>query len=559
MGRSSVAVALVFFAGSVLTAQPASAPWRTIETAHFRVHFPAPFEAWAARTASAIEAIHERVTDFVGYRPPKPIDVVIEDPAADANGIAYPFLDRPVIVLWTSPPEAESGLGDYDEWINLVTTHEMAHIVHLTRPRNRPGLLSGCSRCRSARCCSTRRGGSSRGTRPSSRARSPARGGRARATARWCCARFAIEGKLPSYGALSSTSGWLGGSMAYLVGSAYLEWLEEREGRARSRSSGSGWPRGAAGASGRPFERSSVGRRRTSTTGSAPRSRRARSKQEKAPRAAGLSEGELWQRLEGGTVSPQVSPDGSQILARRDPTRAESYLAVWTTEESEEERGAGQRRRSGRQRLLEDANEVPEKVVTPRRREPKWRLPRANGFSAQNPRWMPDGKRVLFSRRAPDAARRAPLGPLPLGDRDRKRLSRDPRGGHRERRPRAGRDLGRGSAQPTRRHGSRARGPASGTVKPISETPPDPRSLARLDPSTRLPDGRTVAALLHREGRWRLVLVSRDEIREVADAGVPVGPPAWSPTDRGSSSRPMPRDLEHCSVDPKASDAGTRR
>jgi hypothetical protein len=76
-----------------------------------------------------------------------------------------------------------------------------------------------------------------------------------------------------------------------------------------------------------------------------------------------------------------VSPDGSKILARRDPTRAESYLAVWTTEETEEERGAGQRRKEREQLLLEDANEVPEKAVVPRPREPKWRLPRANGIS----------------------------------------------------------------------------------------------------------------------------------------------------------------------------------
>ena len=40
---------------------------------------------------------------------------------------------------------------------------------------------------------------------------------------------------------------------------------------------------------------------------------------------AGLAEGELWQRLEGGTVSPQVSPDGSKLLARRDPKSGESF------------------------------------------------------------------------------------------------------------------------------------------------------------------------------------------------------------------------------------------
>jgi dipeptidyl aminopeptidase/acylaminoacyl peptidase len=43
------------------------------------------------------------------------------------------------------------------------------------------------------------------------------------------------------------------------------------------------------------------------------------------------------------------------------------------------------------------------------------------------------------------------------------------------------------------------------------------------------PDGQIVAALLHREGRWRLVLVSqRGETREIATPGFPVGPPAWS-------------------------------
>ena len=111
----------------------------------------------------------------------------------------------------------------------------------------------------------------------------------------------------------------------------------------------------------------------------------------------------MWQRLEGGTVSPQVSPDGSKLLARRDPGRRESSLAVWTTEETAEEREAEERRAKREEELPQRRNEVPEKIVLPRAREPKWRLPRANGFSAQNPRWMPDGKRVLFARRAPDA------------------------------------------------------------------------------------------------------------------------------------------------------------
>ena len=99
------------------SAQSPAADWRTIETAHFRVHFPDEFEPWARRAAGAIEGIHDRVTQAVGYRTTRPIDVVIGDPQATANGMAFPFLDRPAIVLWTSPPEPESAIGHWTDWM----------------------------------------------------------------------------------------------------------------------------------------------------------------------------------------------------------------------------------------------------------------------------------------------------------------------------------------------------------------------------------------------------------------------------------------------------------
>ena len=519
----------VLLCASVLSAQPASAPWMTIDTPHFRVHYPAPFEKWATHAASAIEGIHERVTDFVGYRPAKPIDVMIEDPSAAANGIAYPFLDRPVIVLWTSPPEAESDIGDYGDWMELVVTHEMAHIVHLTRPRNRPGFLErtlplpiGPVLFHSPRWLVEGYATLVEGALTGS--------GRPRSSYRaMVLRRFAVEGKLPSYGALSSTSGWLGGSMAYLVGSAYLEWLEAREGEGSLQKL---WKRMASrrgGSFGTAF-RGIFGQspadlydrfRAEVTTGAI--------EEEKRLEEAGLSEGELWQRLDGGTVSPQVSPDGSKILARRDPTRAESFLAVWTTEETEEERRAGQRRKEREQKLLEDVNEVPEKVVVPRSREPKWRLPRANGFSAQNPRWMPDGKRILFSRRAPDAQGMLRWD-VYLWEPETDGVSRVTREA----------DIVSADPAPDGRWAAGVRSRygvtdlvrvdlATGTARPLAKAPPglDPW-LVWSHPRVS-PDGRSVAALLHRDGRWRVVLVSQSgEVREIATPGFPVSPPAWS-------------------------------
>ena len=109
------------------------------------------------------------------------------------------------------------------------------------------------------------------------------------------------------------------------------------------------------------------------------------------------------QRLDGGTLSPQVSPDGTKLLARRDPKRGETYLAVWTLGETEEERNAEKRRLEREAEILRDPEEVADRPEVPRRRAPKYRLPSVNGFAADNPRWMPDGERVLFARRAPDA------------------------------------------------------------------------------------------------------------------------------------------------------------
>src|SRR5262245_24061925 len=324
MMRRALPAAAFWLLASSLLAQSPAAPWRTIETEHFRVHFPAPFEPWARRAAASIEGIHARVTEFVGFKPERPIDVLVEDPAAEANGAAFPFLDRPYIVLWTSPPEAESDIGDYTGWIELLVTHEMAHIVHLVRPRNRPGFLEKALRLPVGPLLLDSPGWVIEGYATVVEGALTG-SGRPRSSFRaMVLRRFAIEGKLPSYGALSSTGGFLGGSMAYLVGSAYLEWLEEKEGEG---SLVRLWKRLASRRRGNfdaafqaIFGRSPADlydRFRAEITAEA-------IAEEKRLTAAGLREGEHWQRLEGGTLSPAVSPDGSRLLARRDRRRGES-------------------------------------------------------------------------------------------------------------------------------------------------------------------------------------------------------------------------------------------
>ncbi len=517
---------------AVASAQSPAADWRTVETSHFRVHFPAPFETWARHVASRIESIHARVTDYVGYNPTLPIEVLIEDPAAAANGLAFPFLDRPVIVLWTSPPESESSIGGFADWPDLVLTHEMTHIVHLLRPRRqsrdllarfspRPigPVLRKSPRWAIEGYATLVEGALTGAGRPQGSFRA------------MVMRRFAMEGKLPDYKDLNFLSGWISGSAPYLVGSTYLEWLEAREGRGSLQRL---WKR-LVSRRGGSFEtafraifgdspRDLYDRFRAETTERA-------IGEEKRLRSAGLVEGELWQKLKGTTISPQVSPDGTRLLARREARRGRGEIVIWDLEESAEEKRERDRRREREERVLRDPEEVRDRPEEAPPRRPRWSLPALNGYATREPRWMPDGKSVLFSRRSPDAEG-VLRSDLYLWDPIRGSVRRVTRLA----------DVAVADPAPNGKFaiGVRNRFGLSHLVSielesgRVSLLPPD---LSREDPwrvwihPRFSPDGRHLAALVHSGSKWRLVLLGADGqgLRELAVSGAPVGPPGWSP------------------------------
>ncbi len=504
--RRRLLAALLFLVAAGASAQGLSADWRTAETDHFRVHYPAPFQAWALHAAGELEAIHARVTALVGYVPPRKIEVVVSDPAADSNGAAVPFLDRPEVLIWTTPPESESSIGDYGDWMELVATHEVAHVAHLTRVgggsaaallRLSPAPL-GLIALRSPRWVmegyATLVEGALTGSgRPGSVYRA------------MVLRQLGIEGKLPSYSDLDASDTWLGGSPAYLVGSDYLEWLAQREGAAALPRL---WEK-MASVHGGGFEsafRSIFGdspetlydRFRAELTAEA-------LEEEKRLKAEGLADGELALRLRGGTLSAAVSPDGTRLLARRDPSPHESELAVW------ELGGTGG----------DKTHEAP---------KPRWRLPRANGHAASDPRWMPDGRAILFSRRAPEAD-----GTLHV---DLYRWELEPGGVARVSR---GADVGDADPAPGGDWavGVRSRFGAtslvrvdlsSGAVSEIPVTLPAAEAWPVWSHPRISPDGKRIAVLLHAGRRWRLVALpaSGGAAREIALDRAPAGAPAWS-------------------------------
>src|SRR5688572_11896270 len=91
---------IFLFASLGAAAQRPHEDWRTIETAHFRVHYPREYEQWSQRAASRLESIRTEVVKEIGFAPPHKIDVLVGNPIAQPNGAAFPLLDTPRIVFF---------------------------------------------------------------------------------------------------------------------------------------------------------------------------------------------------------------------------------------------------------------------------------------------------------------------------------------------------------------------------------------------------------------------------------------------------------------------------
>jgi len=130
----TLAAALFFCAARATDAQlPPNEDWRTLRTAHFRVHFTPAVEEEARRAAvNAERAYVELSTELV---PPRgTVDLVVSDNVDYVNGYATPFPSNRIVV-YAHPPTDASGLRNYDDWNALVVTHELTHIFHLDRSR----------------------------------------------------------------------------------------------------------------------------------------------------------------------------------------------------------------------------------------------------------------------------------------------------------------------------------------------------------------------------------------------------------------------------------------
>jgi Tol biopolymer transport system component len=139
--RFSRAQAVILWCGvSLLIAADARAQfgvphaaYRTFETAHFILTFEAGLEDYARRAATRAEAAHALLSRAYGSTPRGKIRLVIVDQGDFFNGAATPVPTNRIIALAHTPVEGD--LFYTDDAIELLMTHELAHVFHLDEAR----------------------------------------------------------------------------------------------------------------------------------------------------------------------------------------------------------------------------------------------------------------------------------------------------------------------------------------------------------------------------------------------------------------------------------------
>ncbi len=113
--------------------------WRTLDTAHFSVHFAEQHRLQAQLVAGVAEKVYPRITEMLRWQPRLRTHLIVLDSADFSNGLASP-LPFNFLEIFLSPPD-EGELLQNREWLELVLTHEFFHIVHLDKARGGPLAL----------------------------------------------------------------------------------------------------------------------------------------------------------------------------------------------------------------------------------------------------------------------------------------------------------------------------------------------------------------------------------------------------------------------------------
>jgi hypothetical protein len=126
---------------SVAAAGDPQLRWYTLETPHFRVTYHDGLEPVAQRAGAIAERAYTQLRGPLGQTPSEIVEIIITDDTDFANGSAG-AVPYDAIRLYATAPDDMSALGEYDDWLNELITHEYTHVVHVDNVSGLPALLN---------------------------------------------------------------------------------------------------------------------------------------------------------------------------------------------------------------------------------------------------------------------------------------------------------------------------------------------------------------------------------------------------------------------------------
>ena len=108
--------------------------YRTINTEHFAIHYPAYIEDVAQRAALVAEQVYDTLEPKFEWKPWGRTQMLLTDSSDDPNGMAS-VLPYNWIYIRVTAPRTDSSLSDFDHWLRLLIMHEYTHILQMDQVR----------------------------------------------------------------------------------------------------------------------------------------------------------------------------------------------------------------------------------------------------------------------------------------------------------------------------------------------------------------------------------------------------------------------------------------
>ena len=367
--------------------------WQTIHTEHFNVHFSTENQQWARSAATELEIVRDKVLKQQNRALDEVVDVLVFDPFNASNGFALPVTNKPLMALFTTPPQSDTVISNTDGWQQLLILHEYIHLVHLAQPTR--------SDVRQAIRNSWDIYDLVEGEMPRWAAEGYATLLESKMTGRGrlydnlseaILVEFAQQGALPQYSQLSSTEGgYLAGSMAYLMGSRFLAWLEENY---SAQTLDAVWTRMQA-VKARDFNEAFSG-----VFGDSPERlyRRFIAEYTYKAMAKEVSEqtltGKLWLELDLYASNPVLSLDNSKLAIVERNKDDETRLVIYSTDDNQQ--AADDFAKQQQALLDDDPADIADKAPSVFKRKQKHVLHQINRQGIKNPQWL-DESTLFFT------------------------------------------------------------------------------------------------------------------------------------------------------------------